>query len=239
MKKTFEIIPAIIEKSPLTLAPFSLSRGDKIKVRNNESDEWTHAYFDKFDAKGKLYVLPNGRSPWTELNDANQQRHQLTAHDIDWGGDIFPSVAYNYFAIPDVHLPLTEMKYLENHKQYIDYMHDVIANGLILSKIFITQIAALKRGDRVQVRYNENDEWVSCYFDRFWSDGRIQVIPNGKSPWTETNSSYQQRHQLSDEYRQQYGDSFPYVTFNFYRLPQEITNSGDLRNAQAYLEHWS
>jgi len=217
------------------VAPRTLSRGDKIRVRHHESEQWTHAYFDHYDKRDGVCVIEGGRSPYTQVNECNQQRHELTEHDIEWGNDRFETVTYHQYERPLVQDPIGAIK---DHEHYVQVLNSATENGLIVLDAGAVHLDTLKRGDLVQVKQHEDAPWINAYLDRFWTDGRIQVLPYGRSPWTEIDGEYKQHHQSSAEHRKKYRLMFPHATFNFYRLPQEITDSGDLRDGTAYLEHW-
>jgi hypothetical protein len=211
----------------------SLVRGAPLRVRKHEKDEWTHAHFDSFDPKGRVLVIANGRTPWTALSINGKQMHELTQHDLDWGDGVCETNLYYYFEIPEL-LPMPSL--VDSHQAYISHMNEATANGMVISKAEIEQISALKRGDNVQVRYNENNNWQNAHFDMFWTDGRIQTIPNGRSPWSELSADGKQHHQIEDPSTEA---GFGHATSNFYRMEQEVTNSGDLRDTTAYIKHWS
>lgn len=106
---------------------------------------------------------------------------------------------------------------------------------------------SLKFGDPVQVKYEEHHEWQNYHFHSFWTDGRIQCIPNGKSAWSMRDVNGKQPHQykegdtplvtLEQDLEMNFGASYT-VTFNYWRLPCEVTDSGDTGQQEAYLARW-
>ncbi|WP_425263486.1 hypothetical protein [Vibrio owensii] len=195
-----------------------MERGTLVMVRNSEFDDWIYAHFASFNEEnGKIQVILNGASQWTERVDFNQpQIQQLSKEEFDWIGgiDAIRTESYNLWQVPTL-----------QDKQ----------KSQLPSNFSGLTAETLSRGDVVFVRYEDNESWLCAHFDQFWDDGRIQVIPNGRSPFTEITPDGLQRHQLSKEEQEL---PFPHNTYNFWRLPDEVTDSGDLRETEVYKKHW-
>jgi len=89
----------------------------------------------------------------------------------------------------------------------------------------IVDDAKLNLNSPVQVKYEENEDWINAHFHSFSKDGRINVVPNGRTSFTSLVQGEDAK--------------WHYSTYNFYRTVNEITDTGDARESDAYLEHWN
>ncbi|MFS1427784.1 hypothetical protein LMH73_011665 [Vibrio splendidus] len=187
--------------------------GDLIMVRNSEDSLWFYAYFARFQ-NGAAYVFRNGASQFTQRTSDGDQPHELTEDELEGMGGIelaFPCDKFAFWQKPQ-HMAL--------------YRHNVASSGL--SKL------EMRRGDLVQVRYEENEPWKFAHIDSFGEDGRVRVMINGWTPFTELNAACYQQHHLNSEY----DSTFNINIYNFWRFPTEITDSSDLRLTDQYRKQW-
>ncbi len=194
-----------------------IKKGELVKVAENGSDDFTYAYFSHISEDGKFNVISNGQSEITQVSNDGLQKHLIDADDFDWGGGyecMFNTTKYDFAELAGGELSLSKKD---------------------LCSFSSLNTDNIERGTLIEVKYEESQPWMFAYFDAIWNDGRVQVIPNGRTPHTEIDSFGLQRHQIKSA---EHPDCFPHVTFNFWRQISEVTNSGDIRKSDAYKKHW-
>ncbi|EGR2217637.1 hypothetical protein DZF72_08020 [Vibrio parahaemolyticus] len=203
-----------------------MNRGDLVMVRNGESEGWRFAHFAHFCKEDQvIHVIANGATQWTErLGGDDCQRHLLDDEQFDWvdGYKAFPTEKYLEWKLP-CYETTNRVLLQGNHTPNTPATMRDIA------------VEKLRYGQLIQVRYEEGEDWKYAYLDRFWDDGRVQVLALDRSPFTAIDGSGRQFHEVSD-------NTEPFMpffcTYNFWRLPNEITDSGDLRDTIEYKKHW-
>lgn len=196
----------------------ALKRGDLVLVRNEDSDPWSYAYISHFnESNGHIHVMAGGRNLWSEKTKENIFTKHYTQEDLDYLGDIaflLNTVSYKQYSVP----------VLEN-----------LTPSTLPNTVQNVEREDLYYGMPILVRYEENEPWSYEHLARFWTDGRVEVIPNGQTPFTRTNGFGHQPHQADEGEREH---TFPTVTYNFWKLPHEITDSGDLRETDQFKTFW-